>query len=176
MCTINDTTQPTILYNLVIPHIRYDGYTTENQERTHAMTESKRNVKAMSYRVTKQPQDKYDITEHETRWRLVDMDTGEIVDDAQGYGYKSAQNAYRAWGYKSMPKSKRDAIKSTKRRVQLWWKHHHGLSEDLMQIQLDGMKNGEDWTQIDKDCREHIKTHATDIPDDLTVNDILRYY
>lgn len=45
-----------------------------------------------------------------------------------------------------------------------------------MQIQLDGMKNGEDWSQINKDCREHIKTHATDIPDDLTVNDILRYY
>ncbi len=45
-----------------------------------------------------------------------------------------------------------------------------------MQIQLDGMKNGENPSQIDKDCREHIKTHATNIPDDLTVNDILRYY
>lgn len=36
------------------------------------------------------------------RYVVVDAATGEIVDDAQGYGYKSAQNAYRAHAYKSI--------------------------------------------------------------------------
>ncbi|OJG47915.1 hypothetical protein RV03_GL001498 [Enterococcus gallinarum] len=27
------------------------------------------------------------------------MNTGEIIDDAQGYGYKSKMRAYRSFGY-----------------------------------------------------------------------------
>lgn len=34
------------------------------------------------------------------RFILTDSETGEIVDDAQGYGYKSAEAAYKCWTYK----------------------------------------------------------------------------
>ena len=37
------------------------------------------------------------------RYVVVDEATGEIVDDAAGYGYNSAQNAHRAHAYTSMP-------------------------------------------------------------------------
>src|SRR3977135_1297339 len=40
------------------------------------------------------------------RYVVVDEATGEVVDDAQGCGYKSAQNAHRAHAYKSMPPKK----------------------------------------------------------------------
>jgi len=40
----------------------------------------------------------------ETRYVIVDDETGEVLDDAQGYGYKSVQNAYRGWSYKSKSK------------------------------------------------------------------------
>lgn len=44
-------------------------------------------VKARPFDVRHEPEDRYDIGWTETRWRLVDEDTGEIVDDAQGWGY-----------------------------------------------------------------------------------------
>lgn len=40
-------------------------------------------VKARPFDVRHEPEDRYDIGWTETRWRLVDEDTGEIVDDAQ---------------------------------------------------------------------------------------------
>ena len=36
----------------------------------------------------------------ERRYVIKDMESGTIVDDAQGYGYKSAQKAYAGWAYK----------------------------------------------------------------------------
>ena len=45
-------------------------------------------VKARPFDVRHEPEDRYDIGWTETRWRLVDEDTGEIVDDAQAGGTK----------------------------------------------------------------------------------------
>ena len=35
----------------------------------------------------------------EARFVIIDVNTGEIIDDAQGYGYKSKKRAYRSFGY-----------------------------------------------------------------------------
>lgn len=32
-------------------------------------------------------------------YMLIDVDTGEIVDDAQGYDYHTKQKAHAAWNY-----------------------------------------------------------------------------
>ena len=34
------------------------------------------------------------------RYVVVDADTGEVLDDAQGYGYKTVRKAYAAYYYK----------------------------------------------------------------------------
>lgn len=39
-------------------------------------------------------------TPYDHRYVIVDNETGEIIDNAQGYGYKSKRNAYAAYGYK----------------------------------------------------------------------------
>lgn len=36
----------------------------------------------------------------ETRYRIVSTATGKVLDDAQGYGYKTAQKAHAAYAYK----------------------------------------------------------------------------
>ncbi|MCD8083215.1 MAG: hypothetical protein LUE86_06880 [Clostridiales bacterium] len=36
----------------------------------------------------------------EPRYVLVDAKTGEVLDDAQGYGYKSVEKAHAAYAYK----------------------------------------------------------------------------
>lgn len=38
------------------------------------------------------------------RYIIVDVETGEILDDAQGYGYKSKVNAYKSFGYRNKRK------------------------------------------------------------------------
>ena len=37
----------------------------------------------------------------ETRYVVVDQNTGKILDDAQGYGYKSEVKAYSSYAYKN---------------------------------------------------------------------------
>lgn len=53
-----------------------------------------------------------------TRYCIVDADTGEILDDAQGYGYKTAQKAHAAWAYKTCDPAKMDA--KIKRHDEVW--------------------------------------------------------
>lgn len=36
---------------------------------------------------------------YDYRYVIVDIDTGEILDDAQGYGYRTAQKAYAGYNY-----------------------------------------------------------------------------
>jgi hypothetical protein len=52
-------------------------------------------------------------SDYDKRYVVVDEASGEVLDDAQGYGYKSAQNAHQAYSYKSMPtkeKRQREAV------------------------------------------------------------------
>ena len=56
----------------------------------------------------------------ETRYVIKDTESGVIVDDAQGYGYKSAQKAYAGWAYKNRDRSK-DTEKAEKEIIILQW-------------------------------------------------------
>lgn len=49
-------------------------------------------------------------TGFEKRYVIIDKDTGELLDDAQGYGYKSVRNAYAAWAYKNKHNSNNKKI------------------------------------------------------------------
>ena len=60
--------------------------------------------KAISTIVTQEPGTEYDSETREKRYVIIE--SGEIVDDAQGYGYKTAQKAYAGWSYKNRDKSK----------------------------------------------------------------------
>ena len=48
---------------------------------------------------------------YEWKFVVVDVDTWEVLDNAQGYGYKTKQKAMAAWNYKTMDRSK-DAAKN----------------------------------------------------------------
>lgn len=53
----------------------------------------------------------------EARYVIVDAATGEVLDDAQGYGYKSAQRAYAGFGYLTRDKAKDLEKRNTEKRV-----------------------------------------------------------
>lgn len=64
----------------------------------------------------------YDTSE--TRYCIVSKDTGEVLDDAQGYGYKTAQKAYACFAYKNRDKSKDKERLAKKKRIKLWMKQN----------------------------------------------------
>ncbi len=79
---------------------------------------------------------------YDRRYVVVDAATGEIVDDAQGYGYKSAQNAHRAHGYKSMPSGKKRQRAAIKKQVRRWCDKHGEFTDDVDQAMFYAMKAG----------------------------------
>lgn len=87
-------------------------------------------------------------SDHETRYRVVSADTEKILDDAQGYGYRTIQKAYAGYGYKTRDKSK-DAEKTAKaKEIKAWLKAHHGFSEFMSQIAFEIAKGS--WGPDDK--------------------------
>lgn len=90
----------------------------------------------------------YGITGTETRYRIVSTETGEILDDAQGYGYRTAQKAYAAYSYKTRDKSK-DAEKHARRReIMKWFKEHNDFKNSMDQIAFEIAKGS--WGPDDK--------------------------
>lgn len=77
---------------------------------------------------------------HETRFRIISTKTGEILDDAQGYGYKTAQKAYSGYLYKTRDRSKDKAKQAKKRHIQRWLKEHKDFAEAMDNVALDVVK------------------------------------
>ncbi len=64
---------------------------------------------------------------YDRRYIVVSKETGEVLDDANGYGYKTIQNAHRGWGYKSMH-TKADT-KREKAAAKAWYKKNRAAVE-----------------------------------------------
>ena len=111
------------------------------------------------------------------RFSVVDTETGEIVDDANGYGYKSKQNAMRAWNYKTQPKD--ENVEKFKRIVYDWWKHQHGLSDLIDAIMFDTVcKDGDDFTEKDaiEIARRYIEENNIEKPQGIHTWQLVHYY
>lgn len=67
----------------------------------------------------------------EQRFVIVDAETGAVLDNAQGYGYKSAQSAHAAWAYKHRDRSKDAELKKKEKAVQAWCKEHRDFVSAL---------------------------------------------
>lgn len=65
---------------------------------------------------------------YDSRYVIVDTETGEILDDAQGYGYRTAQKAYAGYNYKIMPKSEKAKKAARERNMQKWMSRHKAFN------------------------------------------------
>lgn len=74
------------------------------------------------------------------RFRIVSTETGEILDDAQGYGYRTPQKAYAGYTYKNRDKSKdQERIKKV-RHIEKWLKENKSFSNLMEDIAFDIIK------------------------------------
>lgn len=109
-----------------------------------------KNYKAVPYNVTIHHEAIVDKNEpwndtpaydtHETRFRIVSTDTGEILDDAQGYGYRTAQKAYSAYAYKTRDKSKDKEKGKKEAEIKKWMKEHKGFVNLMDEIAFEILK------------------------------------
>lgn len=88
------------------------------------------------------PEDKYDFPITEIRYVIVSTSTNKVIDDAQGYGYKTKQNAEKAMWYKfNGGKSKLNVVKQS---ALSFWKSNTTIKDDLENIMFIGCKEGND--------------------------------
>ena len=70
-------------------------------------------------------------TETDKRYVIIDTLTGEVLDNAQGYGYKSERKAYASYSYKTRDKSrdKEKALKASQ--IKKWLDENKDFTEAL---------------------------------------------
>lgn len=77
-----------------------------------------------------------------SRWVMKNINTGKILDDAQGYGYRTAQKAHAAWAYKHSSKKQVENRKKNMRADKAFVKEHSSIGDDWAQVALDIYKDG----------------------------------
>lgn len=56
----------------------------------------------------------------ESRWRVVEKETGKVLDDAHGWGYKSKRNAHIGWRLANRSREEVEAENNRRRAVREW--------------------------------------------------------
>ena len=83
-------------------------------------------------------------TQYDKRYVVVDKETGAVLDDAQGYGYRSAQKAHAAYSYKTRDRSKDAEKLAKKRHIIKWLKENKAFTKLLEDAEWYSIKEPED--------------------------------
>lgn len=108
----------------------------------------------------------------EKRYVVVDAVTGSIVDDAQGYGYKTAHNAHRAHAYKAMPPKRKRQRAAAQRQVRRWCSAHPEFMQHVESAMFYAVKDGVNLTEAD--VRAMLDQHGVELP--FSVKDLMRHW
>lgn len=103
---------------------------------------------------------------------VVDAATGEVIDDARGYGDKTAHNAHRARAYTSMSPQKKRRRDTVKKGVRRWWEKHSEFMADVERAMLYAVKDGEEFTEAD--VAALLQDHCLQPP--LAVTELMRHW
>jgi hypothetical protein len=97
---------------------------------------------------------KENCDQYDPRYVIVD-DDGKIVDDAQGWGYKSKQKAYKAMWYKFDGGKQKVSEKISKKNE--FFQKHDGLAKFLHKIQENNFKEIARGEVTDEDILAEVK-------------------
>ena len=74
------------------------------------------------------------IINNNPRFIIVDSETGEVLDDAQGYGYKTIEGAFKAYKFKRLTNDERKERENKIALVKKWMKHNKQIMNLLEEI------------------------------------------
>jgi len=103
---------------------------------------------------------------------VIDEATGVMVDDACGFGYKSAQNAHRAHAYTSMPPRKKQRRGAAQRPLRRWCAAHPEFMGDIEQAMFYAVKDGRNVTEAD--VRALLAERGVELV--FSVEDLMRHW
>jgi len=114
---------------------------------------------------------------HDQRWAIVDSTTGELLDDAQGYGYRSPQKAYAAYAYKTRDRSKDKEKEAQKKVIQNWMKENKDFVKMMDRFAFEIAKGS--WAPDDKFDTQFVRgmlkeAGYTDLP--FTAKELLQVW
>ena len=95
--------------------------------------------------------------DYESRYIIIDAKTLNILDDANGYGYKSKENAYKAWKYKTRSFEDQNERNKKYEAVIKWIDKNKKIIDELDNMAFYALKDGDDLTT--KDIEEVIGKH-----------------
>lgn len=115
----------------------------------------------------------------DTRYICVSPETGEILDDAQGYGYKTIQKAHAAFAYKFRDKSKDAEKQELEGKIELWCNEHKNIVKNFDTVSFEIAKGS--WGPDDvfdvKMMKEMLIDSGFKIEElPFKVKDLYRYY
>lgn len=107
---------------------------------------------------------------YKNKFIVIDKETGRILDDAQGYGYKTVKNAYACFAYKNMNKEQKKEYEKRKQEIAVWIKTHSEFMNELEYEMFDALKNNEQFTE--KDIQQMLIRDGYD--KEITAKEILK--
>lgn len=112
---------------------------------------------------------------YDRRYIIVDAETGAVLDDAQGYGYKTVQKAHAAFAYK-IRKSKDAAKKAKEKHIKNWMKENRSFVElmDTFAFEIAKGSWGPDDKFYAKLVKKMLKEHK--LTPDFTAGDLLKVW
>ena len=110
-----------------------------------------------------------EFSHEETRFAIIDADTDEVFDDAQGYGYKTAQAAYKAFGYKKQTDNQRKAYEAKKDAIAAFCRKHQNTIDIICEemVRNHGLSDEE----ISKYFSDEEKAEMT-----FTIKELVKYW
>lgn len=110
------------------------------------------------------------------RYVVIDKNTQEVLDDAQGYGYRSPQKAYAAYAYKHRDKAKDKEKAAKTKKIRSWMKEHKDFVKLMDQIAFEIAKGS--WGPDDKFDAKLVKQllKENDLEPDFTATELLRVW
>lgn len=115
---------------------------------------------------TQAPFDVVEMFGNPGRFEIVNTETGEIIDNANGYGYKSKPNAYRAGWYK-FGGGKKKVDNSV-----AWWRmpEHREFLNWLNDVEFDFAKD------YGEDCDRALAAAALEYAEEHNIDDYKKEY
>jgi hypothetical protein len=113
---------------------------------------------------------------YDERYVVIDKDTGKVLDDAQGYGYKSTQAAYAAWSYKHRDKTKDKEKRLKEMQIRNWMKQNKSFVKLMDELNFEICKGsyGPDDKFDAKFVKKLLKEHGLSVP--FTPGELLKVY
>lgn len=113
---------------------------------------------------------------YDKRYIVVDAETGAVLDDAQGYGYKTVQKAHAAFAYKTRDKSKDAAKKAKEKRIKKWMKENRSFVELMDTFAFEIAKGS--WGPDDKFDAKLVKEmlKENELTPDFTAGELLKVW